>query len=739
MVPTLMASQWVRKKKKKGVFYWENILTGDISNVEPGSADPPMTISAVNISNARLSTWHSAVHAETGRTYWYNTLTKETTWYKPLDLMSSSAAAVPMHAASAPCAYTQASTNTASVWSSAVHASSGRTYWYNTLTKETTWQAPSEWATPSASQIPNAQILSGWLSAIHAETGRMYWYNTVTKETSWNPPAGVSSQSEQSDSIPSTNNRDHAMAAGSGVALNKSIELKALTRRAAAATIHSTSTVNYIIYSERWICIDRTMKCNPFYHCICCCMRSIQSYQNISTQEIREMDVYAALSSVPSVFPFSQAVIMTNTTGPLDRPRGIVPPPLLDLQGNPRPLLTPLYAISTLQSHLQKHIPYGLPGTDGSRLSNIIAVMLQEHSVLNVFFGHPLSPLTRSLRFLFLYNVWSLLFFLTALVDTLCAQFDSDDRMWFKHYIFAYIKRPIVVDVIMALAVLPITKVVKVLFDGFMFILRICNRSNVGEVNPAKITSKADTHPLSTLQSMVLILMAAACSWLVYITLTDDRLIVVWQSYVISLLMSVAGIEVLLIMLVTTFFFKQRKYDFQMQFASMFAPNKLPNSWTEVGLQARRNCLWDPIVYSGLKKSRLTSQIQTQIVGNEVPFMEEDVPSSYGPVSHPLDPSTVVPATMTKSLFEEYWPLYSNFFHLKNKLNIQNAVNNADQVLHSDVSESSHVQSSNLFSITGTAAAGIAKKYDEQEDVSVPEGEVDGVRYMDVANVDNVI
>jgi hypothetical protein len=57
------------------------------------------------------------------------------------------------------------------------YSADGRLYFYNTVTKKTSWQRPAA----------EAPLAAEWKEAQTAD-GKAYWYNTVTKETTWQRP-----------------------------------------------------------------------------------------------------------------------------------------------------------------------------------------------------------------------------------------------------------------------------------------------------------------------------------------------------------------------------------------------------------------------------------------------------------------------------------------------------------------------------------------------------------------------
>lgn len=79
-----------------------------------------------------------------------------------------------------------------SVWAEAT-APNGRTYYYHSETKQTRWDKPEDFdaaaapATPATPSANSAEIDASWKEAA-AGTGRKYYYNSITKETKWEAP-----------------------------------------------------------------------------------------------------------------------------------------------------------------------------------------------------------------------------------------------------------------------------------------------------------------------------------------------------------------------------------------------------------------------------------------------------------------------------------------------------------------------------------------------------------------------
>lgn len=103
--------------------------------------------------------WVEMVDKNTNRKYYYNRKTQKTTWHKPPCLAADPAATA----------------NTAAVTSS------------NSKTAAVTSAAPSSSAlTPPPDALTD--LPPGWSASVDANTGRTYWFNKSTRETTWHKP-----------------------------------------------------------------------------------------------------------------------------------------------------------------------------------------------------------------------------------------------------------------------------------------------------------------------------------------------------------------------------------------------------------------------------------------------------------------------------------------------------------------------------------------------------------------------
>eukprot|EP00985_Skeletonema_marinoi_P010195 scaffold4797_cov152-Skeletonema_marinoi.AAC.20 len=72
---------------------------------------------------------------------------------------------------------------TANKWKTAIDKVTGKTYFYNKLTKEVTWDAPDD-------VVEEKRASPLWKAAYDTTTGQTYYYNRQTKAVTWNKPHG---------------------------------------------------------------------------------------------------------------------------------------------------------------------------------------------------------------------------------------------------------------------------------------------------------------------------------------------------------------------------------------------------------------------------------------------------------------------------------------------------------------------------------------------------------------------
>jgi hypothetical protein len=149
------------------------------------------------------SVWKAVTDPASGKTYYYNKISRETTWTKPRGLMGDDAvgdAAKATTAAGATAAALAArtsaggatDTNGGGEWKAVVDPSSGNTYWYNKKTRETTWTDPTQ-ATDGTSAPGSGDVGgsggggSDWEERTDEESGHKYYYSAKDRRSTWTP------------------------------------------------------------------------------------------------------------------------------------------------------------------------------------------------------------------------------------------------------------------------------------------------------------------------------------------------------------------------------------------------------------------------------------------------------------------------------------------------------------------------------------------------------------------------
>jgi len=100
------------------------------------------------------------VDSSTGRTYFFNRVTRVSTWSRPRPEEEDSTLPAP--------------------WLKKIDASTGRAYYFNTKTNATTWTRPGQQPLPQ-----------GWVVRQDPKTKRTYYFHTVTHESTWDRPSNT--------------------------------------------------------------------------------------------------------------------------------------------------------------------------------------------------------------------------------------------------------------------------------------------------------------------------------------------------------------------------------------------------------------------------------------------------------------------------------------------------------------------------------------------------------------------
>jgi len=171
------------------------------------------------------SAWTKHVDPNSKATYYYNSVTKESSWVEPVGFVEQVADQSLASAAS----QTGSGAN-GSPWTACTDPTSGHQYYYNSITKESRWERPPDFDDPpKAAQVatpetvsmessvisapasstcevvttsPNPQpaVASGapaatgespWVVCTDHSTGYVYYFNKITKASSWEQPADL--------------------------------------------------------------------------------------------------------------------------------------------------------------------------------------------------------------------------------------------------------------------------------------------------------------------------------------------------------------------------------------------------------------------------------------------------------------------------------------------------------------------------------------------------------------------
>jgi WW domain/Ankyrin repeats (3 copies) len=154
--------------------------------VEETDEEPMKEHESTDDDNDLPDGWVETQDPSSGRIYYFNSLTQETSWERPMELEDDSG---PADAAvvddngndNGEQSPESSSEDVADGWSEVTDPNTGKIYYYNQLTQETSWEKPSKKPT-------NGEFDGSWSEVTDPNSGKTYYYNSSTNETSWTKP-----------------------------------------------------------------------------------------------------------------------------------------------------------------------------------------------------------------------------------------------------------------------------------------------------------------------------------------------------------------------------------------------------------------------------------------------------------------------------------------------------------------------------------------------------------------------
>ncbi|RYH13585.1 hypothetical protein EON65_35300 [archaeon] len=180
--------------------YYFNSDTGEVSWDLPEGAVFSQAVAESTVPPADLGTWAEVIDEASGASYYYNETTGETSWERPTGMIEpiDGSAVLRQHDVISSIVSAQPQSD----WEEVYDEAYGKPYYVNNITGETSWDKPKAMnAAPlqaDASLAPIAihsyesKVETEWVEQLDEASGKSYYYNPRTNETSWEkPPSAV--------------------------------------------------------------------------------------------------------------------------------------------------------------------------------------------------------------------------------------------------------------------------------------------------------------------------------------------------------------------------------------------------------------------------------------------------------------------------------------------------------------------------------------------------------------------
>jgi len=138
-----------------------------------------------------MSSWIEAIDVDSNNKYWYNSLTGESTWSDPNDINNDNNNVI--ETSSSVESASASAVSAASYWIEAVDPTTNNIYYYNTLTGESSWDKPLELGNEELNNNNDNDDNNNnieeppldWIQETDEETNRTFLINPLTNLKGW--------------------------------------------------------------------------------------------------------------------------------------------------------------------------------------------------------------------------------------------------------------------------------------------------------------------------------------------------------------------------------------------------------------------------------------------------------------------------------------------------------------------------------------------------------------------------